>query len=213
CVVENSKQCITVAYASTIDNENPNREFDFTSVPICIPHCMFSVLVNHNPKITEKFIHFGVKSVEYNSITGSSNVKMKIIVFYSSQFTRFKHLGHLGSNIKVGNAYLVSGPFKFSDSGKIVIEATDIDYSKPLLLNFNNPKIPSSTSSNTRTIIDIIVDDVDSTLPSLNVADVEVNLSLGQKNCIELDAKDNNSEPNFEYEPDEHENSSDRNDD
>ncbi|CAG8497201.1 11896_t:CDS:2, partial [Racocetra fulgida] len=73
---------------------------------------------------------------------------MDITILYPSKSTRFKYLGLLGANIKSGNKYIISGFVKFSDSGKM-IEATDIDY---FLL----------TKSNTRSIIDVIADDIES---------------------------------------------------
>ena len=81
-VVENSDQCVTVTYASIIDNENPNREFDTSDVPTCVPHCMFSMTVNRKPKELDEFIHFGVESVEYNPVTGTPDVKMQMTVLY-----------------------------------------------------------------------------------------------------------------------------------
>ncbi|CAG8805756.1 2406_t:CDS:1, partial [Racocetra persica] len=162
-VAENSEQCITITYASIIDNKNPNREFDMRDVPICIPHCMFSVIVNRNPKDVEEFIHFGVESTEYNAVTGTSNVKMQMTVLYSSQSSRFKnYLGPSGSNIKLGNTYFVSGLIKFSTTGKMVIEATDIDYFKTLTLNYNASESSSSTIPRSRSIIDIVTDDIES---------------------------------------------------
>ncbi|CAG8758845.1 10123_t:CDS:1 [Dentiscutata erythropus] len=238
CAVEDSQQCITVASASIVDNQNPNREFDLTSVPICVPHCMISVVVNHNAKQTEEFIYFGVECVEYNSVTGSSNVKIEMTVLYPVQSKRFKYLGSLGSNITVGNTYIVSGFFRFSDSGKIMIEATDIDYSKPPVLTFNILEISSSSSSHTHSILDIIADDIYFTsnhpskkpsysehdaipipssskvLSTLPIIDVEATASVEKSNCIDLDAedKDNNSEHNSEHEYSENENLLDEND-
>ncbi|CAG8814828.1 29569_t:CDS:2 [Racocetra persica] len=210
CVVENSEQCVTIAYASIIDN-NSSREFDLTGVPICISHCMVFVLVNHNQKQTKEFIHFGVETVEYNAVTG------------------FKHLGTSGSNIKVGNTYLISGLFKFSDSGKIMIEASDINFSKLPPLNLMLPKISSSMSSTTRSIIDIIADDIDSntdqsftkpssirhdnilassssaTLSASTAADIEINSSVEKNNYINLNAEDNNCECDSDHKYDENE--------
>ncbi|CAG8583120.1 17946_t:CDS:2 [Cetraspora pellucida] len=182
-IIENSEQCMSIAYATNISNENSNYEFEFTSIPICIPHCMFYILVNCTPKQTEGFIHFG-------------------------------------SNIKVGNTYLVSGLFKFSNSGKMMIEATDIDYSKSFFLNSNISRISSSMSSNSRSIIDIIADDIDcltdqsskkssstehdnnltsnlsKTLPTLTIVDDKINLSLKDKNYINLNIENSDKEQN-----------------
>ncbi|CAG8488541.1 5541_t:CDS:2 [Racocetra fulgida] len=41
-----------------------------------------------------------------------------------------QYLEVIGANIKVGNKYIVSENIKFSDSGKIMVEAIDIDYVK-----------------------------------------------------------------------------------
>ncbi|CAG8776413.1 26464_t:CDS:2, partial [Racocetra persica] len=162
-VVENLEQCVTITYASIINSDNPNREFDVSDVPICIPHCMFSVTANRKPKEIENYIHFGVESVEYNSVTSTSAVKMQMTVLYSSQTIRFqKYLGTSGSNIKLGNTYFVSGLFKFSKSGQMIIEATDIDYLKTSILNYNIAENSSSTSSRPRSIVDIVADDIES---------------------------------------------------
>ncbi|CAG8842754.1 3650_t:CDS:1, partial [Racocetra persica] len=209
------------------------REFDLTGVPICIPHCMVFVLVNRNLKQTKEFIHFGVETIEYNAVTGSSNIKMEIIILYPSQSTRFKHLGTSRSNIKVGNTYLVSGLLKFSDSGKIMIEASDIDFSKLPPLNLILPEISSSTSSTTRSIIDIIADDIDSntdqsstkpssirydnilassssaTLSASTAADIEINSLVEKNNYIDLNAEDNNCECDSDHKYDENEDSED----
>ncbi|CAG8699650.1 14077_t:CDS:1, partial [Dentiscutata heterogama] len=101
--------------------------------------------------------------VEYNAVTRTPNVKMQITVLYSSQSVRFqKYLGPSGSNIKLGNTYFISGLIKFSTSGKMMLEATDVDYLKTLNMNYNVSESSSSTGPSTRTIIDIIADDVES---------------------------------------------------
>ncbi|CAG8802612.1 8902_t:CDS:1, partial [Gigaspora margarita] len=125
---ENSKECVTVMYASIIDARKPEHEFDMTGVPVCDPHLIVSANVNHISKKTKEVIHFEVECTENNAITGSSNIKMEMIVLYASQFVRFKYLGLLGINIKIANNYLISEFIKFSNSVKILIKATDIDY-------------------------------------------------------------------------------------
>src|SRR6185437_13003544 len=86
---------------------------------------------------------------EYNSVTGTANVNMQMTVFYPSHSVRFqKYLGPLGSNVKMGNAYFISGLFKFSRSGKIMVEATDIKYLKIPHLNCNTSEGPSMLVSN-----------------------------------------------------------------
>ncbi|CAG8828476.1 17673_t:CDS:1, partial [Dentiscutata erythropus] len=82
-------------------------------------------------------------------------------VLYHSQSKRFeKYLGPFRSYIKLDNTYLISGLIKFSKSGKIMVEATEIDY----LTTLNNTMLESSSStlSGTRSIIDIIADDIES---------------------------------------------------
>ncbi|CAG8753078.1 24640_t:CDS:2 [Cetraspora pellucida] len=71
-VIEDSELCFIVAYLSIVDNNNPNCEFDTTNVPLCIPYCIYSVVVNQMLRKVDKFIHFGAETIEYNSVTGSN---------------------------------------------------------------------------------------------------------------------------------------------
>ncbi|RIB25229.1 hypothetical protein C2G38_2241530 [Gigaspora rosea] len=80
-IVENSEPCFTVAYSSIVNSGNPNREFDTSDVPITIPHCTCFVTVNRAPKNVGELIHFGVETVQYNSVTGNSEVKMNITAY------------------------------------------------------------------------------------------------------------------------------------
>ncbi|RIB11987.1 hypothetical protein C2G38_2102189 [Gigaspora rosea] len=162
-IVENSEPCFTVAYSSIVNSGNPNREFDTSDVPITIPHCMYFVTVNRAPKNVGELIHFGVETVQYNSVTSNSEVKMDITVIYPHQSVRFKYLGHLGSNIKLRSNYFVSGLLRFSKSGKIMIEATDIDYLKTSTIGISASERSYSTTADAPSIIDIIDDDIDST--------------------------------------------------
>lgn len=161
-VLENLEQYITVSYASVINNENPNREFDVSDVPKCIPYCMISVTANQSKKV-EDYIHFEVESIEYNSVTSSSSVRMQMTVLYLSQAIRFqKYLVTSGSNIKLENTYFVLGLFKFSKSGQVIIKATDIDYLRTSALNHNTFENSSSVNSKHRSIIDIVADNIES---------------------------------------------------
>ncbi|CAG8713020.1 10765_t:CDS:2, partial [Gigaspora margarita] len=162
----------------------------------CITISYTSIINNKNPN----------QSVEYNSITGSSDVKMQITVLYSSQATRFqKYLGTSGSNIKLENMYFASGLFKFSKSGQIIIKATDIDYLKTLTLNYNTFKNSSLINSRNRSIINIIADDIKSV--SAQIPLKHADLLLIQTNCIktgssskENEKNDKNDRPDFENE-------------
>ncbi|CAG8779482.1 26400_t:CDS:2, partial [Dentiscutata erythropus] len=195
--VENSEQCMTISYASIIDN-NLNREFDLAGYLYAFPTLCFLLL---------------------STVTRKQRKISSILVPNA-----------LRSNIRITNTYLVSGLFRFSDSGKIMIEATDIDYSKMPLLTFNTPEISSSSSSNTRSIFDIIANDIDSAadnlskkpsyikhnsvatsssskiLPALNVVDVKANLSLENNNYIKLDAENKNNDKEHDSEREHSEN-------
>ncbi|CAG8483905.1 28576_t:CDS:1 [Gigaspora margarita] len=184
-VVENSEPCFTIAYSSVIGNENPNHKFNTTTLPICVPHCMYLAIVSREAKEVSEFVHFGAETIKYNSITSKPNVKMDLTIIYLFQSSRFKYLGPLGSNIKLHSTYFVSGLFRFSKSGKMMIEATDIDYLRTSTIGITTPE-SSSLTANTLSIIDIIDDDVnsimqpkqqlESSLPSAK--DINVNTSV-----------------------------------
>ncbi|CAG8817568.1 24911_t:CDS:2, partial [Gigaspora margarita] len=165
-VVENSEKYMTIAYASIIDARKPECEFDMK-----------------------------VSLLEYNAITGSSNIKMEMIVLYIFQSVRFKHLGLLGINIKTANNYLISGFIKFSDSGKILIEATDIDYQKSSIYTPTASEISPDKSQKTCSIIDIIADDIESTPKQKNDSNLEAeNNNEEQQNDSNLEAENDNEE-------------------
>ncbi|CAG8776021.1 2940_t:CDS:2, partial [Dentiscutata erythropus] len=161
-VVENSEPYFTIAYSSIIDSGNPNREFDISDVPISIPYCIYSVTINREPKKVENFIHFGAETIQYNSITSKPEVKMNMTIIYPHESPRLKYLGHLGSNIKLQSNYFVSGLLKFSKSGKIMIEATDVDYLKTSTINITRTESSQSATEGAPSIIDIIDNDLDS---------------------------------------------------
>ncbi|CAG8689587.1 16995_t:CDS:2, partial [Racocetra fulgida] len=145
-IVENSEPCFTIAYVSIVDNKNPNREFDMSDVPITIPIAYTLIYL------------LWCETVEYNS----PNIKMDMTIIYPHKSPRFKYLGDLGSNIKLRSSYVISGLFKFSKSGKMMIEATDIDYLKTSTISINQSESLSSITANGSSIIDIIDDDIES---------------------------------------------------
>ncbi|CAG8490783.1 14188_t:CDS:2, partial [Cetraspora pellucida] len=161
-------KCVTIAYASIIDTGKPDREFDITGVPICTPHCMISVSVNRNPKKTKEFIHFKVECVAYNSVTGSANIKMKMIALYALQSVRFKHLDTSELNIKIENIYLISEFIKFSDSDIIT---NDIESVTP------NNQFSTIYDNNTA-----------------SMSDTKVSSMLEKKNYLDLDDENNDKE-------------------
>ncbi|CAG8782779.1 15085_t:CDS:1 [Cetraspora pellucida] len=60
--------------------------------------------------------------------------------------------------------YLVSGLFKFSISGKMIIEATDINYLRTSTITHSAHENYFSTISNTWSIINDIANDIESAL-------------------------------------------------
>ncbi|CAG8730774.1 28930_t:CDS:2, partial [Racocetra persica] len=128
---------------------------------------------NRKPKETEGIIHFGMECTEYNSVTRP-----------------------LGPNIKIGGTYLISGFFKFSQSGKLMIEATEIEYLKITQLNYNIPESSSSSVSNTRSIIDIIADDIDSITTEIPPKHAEFTTFSVKHNTTSIDT---NTEINLHY--------------
>ncbi|CAG8533335.1 15639_t:CDS:2 [Dentiscutata heterogama] len=132
-----------------------------------------------------------MECVKYNGVTGSTNIKMEMIVLYPLQSVRFKYLGSSGINIKVTNNYLISGFIKFSDSNKMLIEATDIDYQKSSIYNFTVSEILSDKLQKTRSIIDIIADDSES---------MQKLIQLLKKNNLNLEAKNDNKEQKSDHE-------------
>ncbi|CAG8845786.1 11509_t:CDS:1, partial [Racocetra persica] len=49
-LVENLEQYITVSHVNIIATGDSNQEFEANEIPLSIPHCMFLVLVNRDPK-------------------------------------------------------------------------------------------------------------------------------------------------------------------
>ncbi|CAG8467699.1 10788_t:CDS:10, partial [Scutellospora calospora] len=113
---------------SIVDNENPNHKFDLSNIPITIPHSIYFVTVTRQLKNVGDFIHFGAETIQYNSVTGNSDIKIDMT------------------------------------SEKMIIEATDIDYLRTSSINIGESESSHSTISDTLLIIDIIDDDIDSTI-------------------------------------------------
>ncbi|CAG8755063.1 19019_t:CDS:2, partial [Cetraspora pellucida] len=90
------------------------------------------------PKRTKDFIYFRAESIEYNSITGSFNTKIEMIILYPSQSVKFKHLDTSEINIKAEILILYQN------------------------FNFNISETLSDNVSKTHSIINIIADNVES---------------------------------------------------
>ncbi|CAG8767594.1 13387_t:CDS:1, partial [Racocetra fulgida] len=123
---------------------------------------MFLVTVTHEPKKIEDFIHFSAEAIDYNSVTTKPDVKIDMTVIYPLQSPKFKYLGQSCLNIKLQSNYFISGLIRILKSGKIMIQATDIDYLKTSMINANLSENSSVVIPNAPSIIDIIDDDLDS---------------------------------------------------
>ncbi|RIB29745.1 hypothetical protein C2G38_2055982 [Gigaspora rosea] len=193
-VVESSEPHFAIAYASVVDDKNPNREFDATDLHECVPHCVYSVTINREPKQIDKFIHFDTEAIEYNSITSKPDIKMDMTIVYPLKSPKFKYLGHLGSNIKLQANYFVSGLIRFSKSGKMIIEATDIDYLKTSTIKVNLSESSSLATQNAPSIIDLIDDDLNPANPQTS----EDSTNNDVENETSYASENNNAESNNE---------------
>ncbi|CAG8766320.1 1912_t:CDS:2, partial [Racocetra fulgida] len=109
-----------------------------------------------------------VETVKYNSVTSKPDIRMDMTIIYLHKSSRFKYLDSMGSNIKLQSSYFISELFRFSKSGKIMIEAIDINYLRPSAININISESSSSIMANALSIIDIIDDDINSLFDNEN---------------------------------------------
>ncbi|CAG8813746.1 25038_t:CDS:2, partial [Dentiscutata erythropus] len=139
-VVENLDQYITVSYPYIIATGDSERAFAANEIPLSAPHCMFTIQVTRDPKELESSTYFDATNSQYNSVTNSKNVLMKL------------------------RTYIVSGFIRRVTTDFTIIELTDIDF---ISTNVSSVQyVQESTSSNTsnnRSFIDLIAEDVDST--------------------------------------------------
>ncbi|RIB08983.1 hypothetical protein C2G38_2269298 [Gigaspora rosea] len=107
----------------------------------------------------------------------------------------------------------ISGVIKFPDSSKILIEATDIDYQKSSIYTPAVSEISPDKSQKTRSIIDIIADDIESgstqttncqfslkTTFIYTKSDAKINPAPEQKNDLNLEAENENEEQQNDHE-------------
>jgi len=161
-VVENLDQYITVSYPCIIATGDSERAFAADEIPLSAPHCMFTIQVTRDPKELEGSTYFDATNSQYNSVTNSKNVLMKLRVFYPTNAPRFSFLRP--NSIKTNKTYIVSGFIRRVTTDFTIIELTDIDF---ISTNVSSVQyVQESTSSNTsnnRSFIDLIAEDVDST--------------------------------------------------
>ncbi|CAG8702585.1 18855_t:CDS:2, partial [Dentiscutata erythropus] len=166
-IIESSELHFAIAYASVVNNKNLNREFDVTDLPECVPHCVYLVTVNCKPKQIEDFIYFGAETIEYNSVTSNSDIKMDMTIVYPLKSPKFKYL------------------------------ATDIDYLKTSAININLVKSFSLATPNAPSIIDLIDDNLNSANPQtsekstkpFNIQNVDIE-NNNLPDSVSLDNKD-----------------------
>lgn len=156
---ENSELYITVTHVTVIAAGDPQQEFKVEEIPLSIPHCMFAVTVKREPKNVRETTYFGTECYQYNSITNSRNVLMKMNIIFPTHAPRFNYF-HTG--IKVGRTLLVSSFFKCIKNEIIYIDVTDIDYINTFNTNYNKQE-GSSTNSNISSDIDLIAEEIEST--------------------------------------------------
>ncbi|CAG8828395.1 15633_t:CDS:2, partial [Gigaspora margarita] len=116
-----------------------------------------------------------------------------------------------GINIKISNIYIILGFIKFSDSGKMMIEATDIYFQKYPTNHHNMPEI-SSDKSKTQSIIDIIADDIDpvttqtsnqslsKTMLAFIIPNIKINSTPEKKNQTKFEVENDNKKQQNDHE-------------
>ncbi|CAG8826631.1 688_t:CDS:2, partial [Dentiscutata erythropus] len=109
--------------------------FAANEIPLSAPHCMFTIQVTRNPKELESSTYFDATNSQYNSVTNSKNVLMKLKVFYPP--------------------VLLDSPFCLTDIDFISTNVSSVQYVQ---------ESTSSNTSNNHSFIDLIAEDVDSTI-------------------------------------------------
>lgn len=162
-IVENLEQYITVSSTCIIATGDHEHVFEADEIPLSTPHCMFPIQVTRDPKELGDSTYFDATSCQYNSITSSKNVHMKLRVFYPTNSPRFTYL-RANNSIKITRSFIVSGFIRRVTSDFTIIEVTDIDFISTNVASLQNvQESTSSSASNNRSVIDLIADDVDST--------------------------------------------------
>ncbi|CAG8790395.1 297_t:CDS:1 [Dentiscutata erythropus] len=103
--------------------------------------------------------HFGADCYQYNSITGSRNVLMKMTIIFPTNAPRFNYFR---TGINVNRILLVSGFLQCIKNDIIYIEATDIDFINTLGTD-HSKQGGFSSNSNISSDIDLIAEEIEST--------------------------------------------------
>ncbi|CAG8818234.1 26494_t:CDS:2, partial [Gigaspora margarita] len=163
-VIENLEQHVTVSCVNVIEVRDSNHEFEANKIPISVPHCMFHVIVSHEPKEYEESMYFEAGCYQYNSHTNSKNDHMKLRIFYPTNVLQFSYL-RANSSIRTGRSFIVSGFVSCITSVFVIFEVTDVDFmtSNVNVVQDMKPSI-TSTISECRSDIDMIAEDTDSNI-------------------------------------------------
>ncbi|CAG8675456.1 40768_t:CDS:2 [Gigaspora margarita] len=160
-IVENLEQYITVSSASVIASGDPEQVFEANKIPLSTPHCMIPIQVTCDPKELGDSTYFDATCCQYNSITSSKNVHMKLRLFYPTNSPRFTYL-RANNSIKMTRSFIVSGFICHVTSEFTIIEATDVDFMPTNVSSVQNTQeSSSSSSSNNCSVINLTADDID----------------------------------------------------
>ncbi|CAG8716320.1 16009_t:CDS:1, partial [Cetraspora pellucida] len=158
-IVENLEQYFTVFYPCVIAPTDPDHEFQAEEIPLSVPHCMFPTLVIREPKECGDSMYFDSICYQYNSITNSRNVQMKLRIFYPTDAPHFSYL-HVNNSVKTGRTFIVSGFIRCITSDFTIVELTDFDFISTNVNAVQNVQVStSSVTSSHRSDIDLIAKD------------------------------------------------------
>ncbi|CAG8461889.1 21802_t:CDS:2 [Dentiscutata erythropus] len=163
-MVENLEQYVTVSYANVIAAGEPNQEFVANKIPISVLHCMFIVLVSHEPRECGDSTYFKAGCYQYNAHTTSRSVYMKMRIFFPTNAPRFSYI-RANNSIKPNRTFIISGFVRRITSDFTILEVMDIDFMPTNLNTVQN--VQPSTSANVsehRSDIDTIAEDIDSNI-------------------------------------------------
>ncbi|CAG8633327.1 7408_t:CDS:1, partial [Scutellospora calospora] len=217
-IVKNLEQYISVSYACVIASSDPDQEFQANEIPLSIPHCMLSVLVNHEPKECGESTYFNASCYQYNSSTNSRNVHMKLRIFFPTNAPRYSYL-RANNSIKIGKTFIVSGFVRRITADFTIIELTDLDFVTTNINTIQNvqgstssrtpkrPRVIASRSSKQSTSSTPVVNEpipLPTSITPINTNLETVQVQKGKKklsdlalNCLELIVTDNAQDENI----------------
>ncbi|CAG8473391.1 21761_t:CDS:1, partial [Dentiscutata erythropus] len=155
---------------SVVATRDPNQEFNSVDIPISISQYMLPVLVKSESQNLREITYFDTEYSQYNTFTSFKNILMKIRVLYPTNSKWFTYL-HTNNSIKPGRTFLISGFFRYISSDMTIMKTTDIDFfiisNAMMTIELENKIFLSSSNSNNRLDIDLIIDKIESNTSSL----------------------------------------------